>query len=192
MRSPSSGLPRTPEMPPPAPKRRPLNLEGLEARVKSMRLRTGVELPSGKGKVSLAREQFVPRIQAEVGSERAVNVYRYRLLVPVAQITQESPSAVRRVLVATTEVIEQLHNTFVRHFGGVTVHHQTPAGLRGIGARDPAGVPRTLEQIEHVAFEVYAAAVQESDDYFQALRRELEEALREGVILIERQAVTLV
>jgi hypothetical protein len=41
-------------MPPPAPKRRPLNLEGLEARVKSMKLRTGVELPLGKGKVSLA------------------------------------------------------------------------------------------------------------------------------------------
>jgi hypothetical protein len=49
-------------MPPPAPKRRPLNLEGLEDRVKLMRLRIGVELPSGRGKVSLARDQFVPRI----------------------------------------------------------------------------------------------------------------------------------
>jgi len=179
-------------MPPPAPKRRPLNLEGLEARVKSMRLRTGVELPLGKGKVSLARDRFVPRIQAEVGCELAVNVYRYRLLVPIAQITQESPSAVRRVVVATMEEIEQLQNAFVRHFGGVTVHHQTPAALRGLGARDPADVPGTLEQNEHVAFEVYAAAVQESDDYFHALRRELEDALREGVILIERQVVTLI
>jgi hypothetical protein len=116
-----------------------------------MRLRTGVELPPGKGKVSLARDQFVPRIQAEVGSELAVNVYRYRLLAPIAQITQESPSAVRRVLVATMEEIEELQNAFVRHFGGVTVHHQTPAALRGMGARDPADVPGTLEQNEHVA-----------------------------------------
>jgi hypothetical protein len=179
-------------MPPAAPKRRPLNLEGLEGHVKIKRLRTGVELPSGKGKVSLARDRFVPRIQAEVGSELAVNVYRYRLLVPIAQTTQESPSTVRRMLVATMEEIEQLQNAFVRHFGGVTVHHQTPAALRGIGARDPADVAGTLEQNEHVAFEVYAAAVQESDDYFQALRRELEEALREGVILVERQVVTLI
>lgn len=179
-------------MPPPAPERRPLNLEGLEARVKSMRLRTGVELPLGKGKVSLARDHFVPRIQAEVGCELAVIVYRYRLLVPIAQFTQESPSTVRRVLVATIDEIEQLQNTFVRHFGGVTVHHQTPAALRGVGARDPADVSGTLEQNEHVAFEVYAAAVQESDDYFRAVRRELEDALREGVILIERQVVTLI
>src|SRR5436190_284586 len=112
-------------MPPPAPERRPLNLEGLEARVKSMRLRTGVE----------------------------------------------SPSTVRRVVVATIDEIEQLQNTFVGHFGGVTVHHQTPAALRGVGARDPVDVPGTLEQNEHVAFEVYAAAVQESDDYFRAVRR---------------------
>lgn len=34
--------------------------------------------------------------------------------------------------------------------------------------------------------------MQESDDYFRAVRGELEEALGEGVILIERQAVTLI
>jgi hypothetical protein len=178
-------------MPPPAPERRPLNLESLEDHVKVMRLRAGIELPPGRGKVSLARDQFAPRIQAEVGSDLPVNVYRYRLLVPLAQVTQESPTATRRALVATMDEVEQLQNTFIRHFGGVTFHLQTPAGLRGVGARDPADVPGTLEQNEHVAFEVYAAAVQESDDYFRALRRELEEALREGVILIERQVVTL-
>jgi hypothetical protein len=179
-------------MPPPVPARRPLNLEGLEARVKSMRLRTGIELPLGKGKVSLARDQFLSRIQAEVGCDLAISVYRYRLLVPIAQITQESATTVRRSLVATMDEIAQLQNTFVRHFGGVTFHHQIPAALRGVGARDPADVPGTLEQNEHVAFEVYAAAVQESDDYFRALRRELEEALCEGVILIERQVATLI
>lgn len=59
-----------------------------------------------------------------------------------------------------------------------------------VGA-DPSDVVGTLEQIEHVAFEVYAAPVQESDDYFRAVRRELQEALAEGVILIERQQVAL-
>lgn len=132
-------------MPPPIPKRRPINLEGLEARVNVMRLRTGVELPSGKGKVSLTRDQFVPRIQAEVGGRLAVNVYRYRLLVPLAQITQESPLSTHRLLVATMEEVEEIQNTFVRHFGGVTVHHQTPAALRGLGARDPDDVEGTLE-----------------------------------------------
>ncbi len=68
-----------------------------------------------------------------------------------------------------------------RHFGGVTVLHQPPAPATGIGARDPADVAGTLEHNEHLAFEVYAAPVQESDDYFRTLRRQLEEALQEGV-----------
>jgi hypothetical protein len=53
-------------------------------------------------------------------------------------------------------------------------------------------VAGTLEQNEHVAFEVYAAPIQESDDYFRAMRHELQEALQEGVILIERHQVTLI
>jgi len=39
---------------------------------------------------------------------------------------------------------------------------------------------------------VYSAPVQEADDYFHALRRELQETFLEGVILIERQQVTLI
>jgi hypothetical protein len=38
----------------------------------------------------------------------------------------------------------------------------------------------------------YAAPVQEADDYFRAIRQELQDALQEGVILIERQQVTLI
>jgi hypothetical protein len=168
-----------------------LHLAPLDAHVQAMRLRQGIELPEGKKKVPLARDLFVPKIQAEIGSPVPVSVYRYRLLVPVAQITQESAQAVRRVLIASLDEIEMLQEMFVRHFGGVTVH-QTPAALRGVGARDPGDVPGTLEQNEHVAFEVYGAPVQETDNYFRALRRELEEALREGVILVERQQVTLI
>ena len=66
-----------------------------------------------------------------------------------------------------------------------------PPTIRGVGARDPRQ-PAALEENEHATFEVYAAPIQESDDYFHAIRRELQEALQEGVILIERQQVTLI
>jgi hypothetical protein len=155
-------------------------------------LRQGIELPSDKKKVSLSRDLFVPAIQAEVGSPVPLSVYRYRVLVPLAQVIQESAHAVRRVLIASSDDLEALQVAFIRHFGGVTVHHQTPAALRGVGARDPSDVAGTLEQNEHAAFEVYTAPVQEADDYFRALRQELQEALQEGVILIERQQVTLI
>jgi hypothetical protein len=145
-------------------------------------------LPEAKRKtVSLPRESFVPLLQADVGSSVSISVYRYRVLVPVAQVIRESARAVRRVEVATEGDIYTIRNTLIRHFGGVTVLHQPPAPAFGVGARDPADVAGTLEQNEHVAFEVYAAPVQEADDYFRALRRELEEALLEGVILVEKQ-----
>ena len=64
--------------------------------------------------------------------------------------------------------------------------------LLGAGARDPDNVAETTEHNLHVSFEVYAAPVPESAEYFRALRRELQEALLEGVILIERQHVTLI
>ena len=44
----------------------------------------------------------------------------------------------------------------------------------------------------HVAFEVLASATHHSDVYFSALRHELQEALGEGVILIQRTEVTLI
>jgi len=53
-------------------------------------------------------------------------------------------------------------------------------------------VSETLEENEHTTFEVYAAPLQESDDYFRTLRKELQEALGEGVILIERQEIVLI
>jgi hypothetical protein len=135
---------------------------------------------------------LVPVIQAEVGSPVPLLVHRYRLLVPIAQISQEPAHTVHRTLVATASDIDTIRDALIRHFGGVTVLHQPPAPAAGIGARDPANVSGTLEQNEHVAFEVYAAPLQESDDYFRAIRRELQEALQEGVILIERQQVTLI
>jgi hypothetical protein len=158
-----------------------------------MKLRAGVVFSESKKKsISLPRDAFVPILQADVGSSVSVSVYRYRLLVPIAQIIRESALEVRRVLVATDEDIFAIRNALIRHFGGVTVLHQPPAPAFGIGARDPLNVKDTLEQNEHSAFEVYAAPLQDSDDYFRALRRELQEALQESVILIERQQVTLI
>ncbi len=180
-------------MPGPSRQRRLVDLTPLDAYAMRMKLRAGIVLPETKKKtVSLPRDSFVPILQADVGSAVSVSVYRYRLLVPIAQIIRESAHEIRRVPIATDADIFTIRNALIRHFGGVTVLHQPPAPAFGVGARDPSNVLETLEQNEHIAFEVYAAPVQEADDYFRALRGELEEALREGVILIERQLVTLI
>ena len=177
----------------PSRQRRPVDLTPLDNRAVRRKLRAGVVLPETKKKiVSLPRELFVPVLQADVGSAVSVSVFRYRLLVPIARIIRESAHEVRRVLVATDSDIFTIRNALIRHFGGVTVLHQPPAPAFGVGARDPSNVLETLEQNEHIAFEVYAAPVQDADDYFRSLRAELEEALLEGVILIERQQVTLI
>jgi hypothetical protein len=176
-----------------SPRRRPVDLMALEEHATKVKLRTGMVLPETRKKtVSLAREFFVPVIQAEVGATVPLLVHRYRLLLPVAQLIQESAEAIRRVSVATTADIDTIRNALLRDFGGVTVLHQAPAPAFGIGVRDPANGSGTMEQNEPVAFEVFAAPVQESDDYFRAIRLELQEALQEGVILIERQRVTLI
>lgn len=180
-------------MPGSSPQRRPVDLTPLETHAARMKLRAGVILSDTRKKtLSLPRSAFVPILQADVGSSVSVSVHRYRLLLPVAQIIRESDHEVRRIVVATEGDVFTIRNALIRHFGGVTVLHQPPAAAFGIGARDPSNVSNTLEQNEHIAFEVYAASVPESYEYFHALRRELQEALQEGVILIERQQVTLI
>jgi hypothetical protein len=180
-------------MSPSSTKRRPVAVSSLEEHATKVKLRNNLRLPATQKKtVSFSRDSFVPAIQAEVGSAVPLLVHRYRLLVPLAQIIRISAHEVRRIEVATNDDIDTVRNALIRHFGGVTVLHQPPAPATGVGARDPADIAATLEQNDHVAFEVYAAPIQESDDYFRALRMELEEALQEGVILIERQQVTLI
>jgi hypothetical protein len=142
--------------------------------------------------VSISREQLVPVVQAEVGADVPVAVYHYRIFVPIAQVLWESPTAYRRITVATDEDIEALRDLLIRDFGGVTTFKQSPSPLQGSGARDPRRPASTLEQNEHVAFEVLASATHQSDLYFSALRRELQEALGEGVILIQRLEAILI
>lgn len=64
--------------------------------------------------------------------------------------------------------------------------------VKGVGARDPQHPQETLEVNEHAYYTVYAALHDTSDQYFRALRDELQDALAEGVILIERQDVIMV
>jgi hypothetical protein len=106
--------------------------------------------------------------------------------VPLEEI--KAGAAPRQV--ATADDLKTLQITLVKHFGGVTVSVAVPS-LIGWGARDPRRPTKTLELNKHAYFTVYAAAVRGSDEYFLALQKELAGALVEGVILVERQDVTI-
>lgn len=126
----------------------------------------------------------VPEIQPRIGV--GARVWRYSVLVPVEEVhAGGSPR-----LIATDDDLQSLELTLVRHFGGVTTPVTVP-GVAGFGVRDPRKPKETLELNRHACFVVYAAALRASDDYFLALQRELQQALGEGVILVERQDVTI-
>lgn len=123
-------------------------------------------------------------IRAQIG-EGAL-VWRYTVMVPVEQI---GPGSHRR-RIATRQDLRTLAALFADHLGGYTTAVSIPS-LFGSGARDPSRPDETREANKHAYSSVYAAAVRASDEYFLALRRELEDALAEGVILVERQDVTI-
>ncbi len=180
-------------MKPFSPSRRPVDLSALEEHVGVLKSKTGIARDDSRKKsVSIPKDSLVPMIQADVGRDVSVDVAHYRLLVPIAQIIAKTAGDVERVIVASADDLTTIQETFIRHFGGATFHIQEPSPIRGVGARDPLDLAGTREQNEHVIFEVYAAPVHASDEYFRAVRRELEAALGEGVILIERQLVTLI
>lgn len=130
------------------------------------------------------RRLAVPAIWAQLGPETLVR--RYTVLVPVQEIkTGEAPR-----MLATDDDLLNLQLLLIEHFGGLTSSASTPS-LIGWGARDPRRPKKTLELNKHTHLTVYAAAVRASDEYFLALQKELSEALVEGVILVERQDVTI-
>jgi hypothetical protein len=92
--------------------------------------------------------------------------------------------------VATADDLQNLQLLLIKHFGGVTMSTTVPS-LLGWGARDPRKPRKTQELNKHAYFMVYAAAIRAADEYFLALRDELGAALVEGVILVERQDVTI-
>ncbi|HEX5443680.1 MAG TPA: hypothetical protein VFW87_07620 [Pirellulales bacterium] len=176
-----------------SPKRRPVDFSSLEKHISKLKIKDGIARDDSRKKtVSIDKGALCPIIQADVGAQESTDVFRYRLLIPIAQIIARTPDDIRRVVVASGRDLTTIQNAFIRHFGGATFQLQEPSPIRGEGARDPSNVAGTREQNEHVIFEVYAAPIHASDEYFRAVRRELEEALGEGVILIERQRVTLI
>jgi hypothetical protein len=123
----------------------------------------------------------VPWLNANVGNWSAV--WRYRVLVPVEQISGDGT----RRSVATDQDVASLELMFIDHFGGIT----RPPRRLGVGARDPKRPRETIETNQHEVFEVFAPQAPVSDQYFQALRFELQAALVEGQILVEREDVLL-
>jgi hypothetical protein len=115
-------------------------------------------------------------IRASVGI--GAMVWRFTVLVPLEEI---SPGAESRQI-ATEDDIDNLENMLTTHFQGLTIAPiSTGYGLR-------AGA---MEANTHEPVIAYAAAVAASEHYFAALRRELQDALDQELILVERQEVWL-
>jgi hypothetical protein len=126
----------------------------------------------------------VPQIRAQLGPETLVR--RFTDFVPVEEVkVGRLPRGI-----ATGTDLQEVQSLLIQDFGGVTTSTTAPS-LAGWGARDPRRPRKTLEFNRHAFFTVYAAAVRASDEYFLALQKELADALGEGVILVERQDVTI-
>jgi hypothetical protein len=106
-------------------------------------------------------------------------VWRYRVTVPLRQI---KPTWKQK---ATPRDRNQLRRMLVRHFGGVTLEPSSP----GYGLRDPDHPEQQPESNYNAYFVVLASPGPAADRYFRALRTELQNALDEGVILVERHIV---
>jgi hypothetical protein len=106
-------------------------------------------------------------------------IWRYTVTVPLEQI---KPTRKQK---ATPRDENQLRRMLVRHFGGVTLPPPSP----GYGLRDPDRPESEPESNYNASFVVLASPGPAADRYFRALRNELQDALDEGVILVERQVV---
>jgi hypothetical protein len=104
-------------------------------------------------------------------------VWHYTITIPLEEIR---PHKRQR---ATGEDLNKLELMFNEHFGGFTRLPNSP----GSGLRDPTDPSAAPEMNFNAYFVVLASPVPEADAYFRALREELETALDEGVILVERQ-----
>lgn len=131
------------------------------------------------------KRHAIPAIRSQIG-EDTVALWRYTVFVPVEEILADGTAHP----VASAADLDVLEGMLADHFGGLSVPAAVPS-LRGTGARDPQRPEQTREFNRHATFMVYATARGASDEYFRALRRELEDALAEGVILVERQDVTV-
>lgn len=109
-------------------------------------------------------------------------VWRYTIVVPLEEVRP------RKQQKATFADLEKLEEMLIRHFGGYSI---LPSST-GFGLRNPADRDEEPEMNYNAYYTVYSAPLRKSEAYFRALQRELQTALDEGVILIERQEVWLV
>lgn len=117
----------------------------------------------------------VPVLIPRLGPGEAV--WRFTLTVPLEEIRP------RKRQKATAEDLDNLQMTFAEHFRGFTQMPNSP----GFGLRNPRAPHQPPEMNYNMYFVVLTSPVPEADAYFRALREELEAALDEGVILVERQ-----
>lgn len=119
----------------------------------------------------------VPVLRPRMGPGETV--WRFTLTVPLEEI---EPKKRQR---ATADDLRNLQAMLVDHFSGFTRLPNSP----GYGLRD-SDKPEQLPEMNYNAyFSVLASPVPAADAYFRALREELQTALDEGVILVERQEI---
>jgi hypothetical protein len=106
-------------------------------------------------------------------------LWRYTVTLPLEEIRPKKRQK------ATAADLTNLETLFLKHFGGFT----RLSDSAGYGLRDPEKPEEAPETNFNAYFVVLASPVAQADAYFRALRRELETALDEGVILVERQQV---
>lgn len=116
-----------------------------------------------------------PQLRIRMGPGESV--YRYTITVPLEEIR---PGKRQK---ATAEDLDNLQQMFAEHFGGFTRPHESV----GFGLRDPEHPEQGPELNFNAYFVVLTSPISAADAYFCALRSELEDALVEGVILVERQ-----
>jgi hypothetical protein len=144
----------------------------------------GRDLPAGSPRAFEAAA-LAPYATAEIRpavGRPGAQAWRYSVLVPVEEV-----AGTDRRPVASAEDLRALGLRLAADFGGVTGPFTPVLGIGIRSAQDPV-----QSQQVHACFVVYTAAVAAADRYFQALRRELERALGQAVVLIERQEVLLV
>jgi hypothetical protein len=119
----------------------------------------------------------VPVLRPRLGP--GATLWRYTVTVPLEEIEPYKRQK------ATPDDLDKLEQLFRAHFGGFT---RLPDSF-GHGLRDPGRPEQAPELNNNSYFVVLATPVPEADAYFRALRTELEAALAEGVILVERHEV---
>jgi hypothetical protein len=115
-------------------------------------------------------------IRASVGI--GAMVWRFTVLVPL----EETSRGAEPRQIATDDDIDSLEDMLTTHFQGLT----TAPISTGYGLRAGA-----MEVNTHHPMIVYAAPIAAAEHYFAALRRELQDALDQELILVERQEVWL-